>query len=262
MSGGPRDPPTLVDTHCHLFLMEEDPADVLRSARNAGVAQVVCAAIDPESSREVVAMADRYPEVFATAGMHPHTASALDDAGKRAIEGLLDHPRVVAVGETGLDHFRMLSPREDQERAFRWQVRLAGEAGKPLVVHCREAWDDVLRVLDEEGAERVVLHCFTGDPAIARRCVERGYTLSFAANVTYPNADGIRAAARAVPEDRLVVETDSPFLPPQDRRGGRNTPAAARTVAELLAAERGASIEALSAALTANARRAFGLPAD
>jgi TatD DNase family protein len=250
----------LVDTHCHLFLMEGQPDTMVATAREAGVEAMVCAGIDPGSSRRSRDMADSLAGVFATAGVHPHTASEFDAAGGAAIEELLDDPRVVAVGETGLDHYRMNSPAEDQERAFRVHCALARETGKPLVVHTRDAWPDVLRVLADEGAERVVLHCFSGGEAEAREAASRGYFCSFAGNVTYPNNDVLRAAAAAVPEELLLAETDSPFLAPQEIRGRDNTPGNVARVVETLAQIRNESAERVAQRTTDNARRAFALP--
>jgi TatD DNase family protein len=165
--------------------------------------------------------------------------------------------RVVAVGETGLDHYRKGSPLEDQRRAFRTHIALSIETGKPLVVHVRDAWEDAMRVMDEAGAERVVLHCFTGDEATAREAAARGYIMSFAGNVTYPNATGLRAAAATVPADQLVMETDSPFLPPQHMRGQPNAPASVAAVAEELADLRGTTVKAMIERTTASALAAF-----
>ena len=167
---------------------------------------------------------------------------------------------MVAIGETGLDWFRMHSPREDQLASLAWHVGLSNETGKPLVVHVREAWEDVLRLLADERAERVVIHCFSGDAAIAKECTARGYWLSFAANVTYPKNPELREAAAAAPEDRLVVETDSPFLPPEGLRGRVNVPGNAWAAARAVAAERGADPDDFGAVLSKNARRAFTLP--
>ena len=252
--------PPIVDTHTHLFLMEDPPAAVVAGAIEDGIAQMVCAAIDPETTDASIAIAEAHPEVFATAGMHPHTASALDEAAKRAIVSRAAHPRVVAVGETGLDYFRMHSPREEQVASLRWHVGLSNETGKPLVVHVRDAWEDVLRVLREERAERVVIHCFSGGVTEARECASRGYRISFAANVTYPKNPGLRAAATKVSRDRIVVETDSPFLPPEGLRGKENVPGNARVALLAVAEARGEDHAALAAVVTANARAAFALP--
>ena len=169
--------PGLVDTHCHLFLIEDEPAAVTAAARSAGVGRMICVGADPESSRRSLELAESLRGVFATAGVHPHDASTFDRAAGSTVEELLIHPLVVGVGETGLDHYRRLSPPEDQERAFRTHIALSRETGKPLVVHVRDAWPDALRVLADERAERVVLHCFSGDETVAAEAAARGYFL-------------------------------------------------------------------------------------
>ena len=244
-----------VDTHCHLFLLDSEPSGVVEAAKAAGVDRLICVGVDPETSRRSI------EGVFATAGMHPHDASAFDrDAGAR-IEELLHDPRVLAVGECGLDFFRMHSPREDQERAFKAQIALSNDTGKPLVVHVRDAWPDVLRVLDEGSAERVVIHCFSGDAVIARECAARGYWVSFAGNITYPKNEHFRQAAQALALDRILVETDSPFLAPQTMRGHDNEPANVMTTIAEIARVRDARVDDIVEATAKNARAAFvGLP--
>jgi TatD DNase family protein len=249
----------LIDSHCHLFLMD-DPQAAVESARAAGVTGLVCVGIDGESSRRSRDLADALAGVFATAGVHPHTASEWGPAAGAEIEELVGDPRVVAVGETGLDYHRMRSPAEDQRRAFRAHCSLAREAGKPLVVHTREAWPDVFRILEEEGAERVVLHCFTGNTEVAREASNRGYLCSFAGNVTYPANQHLRETATVVPEELLLVETDSPFLPPESLRGRDNRPENIHQVLEALADARGEDPGALAEETAGNATRAFGLP--
>ena len=246
-----------VDTHCHLFLLTQDPKAVVEGAREAGVDRLICVGIDPASSRRSVELAESFRGVFASAGMHPHTASEFDETAGAEIEELLSNPQVVGVGETGLDFFRMHSPKPEQERVFRVHVRWSREVDKPLVVHVREAWPEALRVLAEEGAERVVLHCFSGDERAAAEAAARGYYLSFAGNLTYPGNDHLRAAARAAPRDRLLTETDSPFLSPQAARGRENTPANVLSVVECLAEIREEDPEALLRALAENAVEAF-----
>lgn len=246
-----------MDTHCHLFLVEDEPRNVVEEAREAGVGTIVCVGIDPGSSRRSVELAESYRGVFATVGLHPHDAEALDARAGADLEELLDNPQVVAVGETGLDFYRMRSPREAQERALRLHVRWSLESGKPLVVHVRDAWSEALRLLDETSAERVVLHCFSGDRAIARECAERGYFLSFAGNVTFPKNQHLREAATEVPIDRVLTETDSPFLAPQSLRGRENRPANVLAVVEAIAATRGVGTEDVLAATRANALAAF-----
>ena len=246
-----------VDTHCHLFLLDGDPAEAVKEARNAGVDTLVCVGIDPGSSRRSVELATSFPGVVATAGMHPHDASAFDAAAEAEIEQLLANPLVVAVGECGLDFFRMRSPRLDQERALRVQVRLAKAFDLPLVIHVRDAWPEILRVLDEGSAERVVLHCFSGDAEIAVGCADRGWFLSFAGNVTYPKNGHLREAAAAVPADRVLVETDSPFLAPQRLRGRDNAPSNVVDVIEAIATTREEPVEIVRKITAENARTAF-----
>jgi len=246
-----------VDTHCHLLLCDREPQPLVEEARAAGVSTLVCAGIDPDTSRRSLELAESFRGVFATAGMHPHTASAMDHAAGAAIEELCENPHVVAVGETGLDFYRMLSPREDQESNVRLHIALARDAGLPLVVHVRDAWPEILRLLEEGSAEHVVLHCFSGDARAARECASRGYFLSFAANITYPKNEHLREAAAAVPLDRLLVETDSPYLAPQALRGRDNAPANVVAVIDEVARVRGESADTVRAFTSANAARAF-----
>ncbi len=246
-----------VDTHCHLFLLHREPPEVVEAARAAGVDRLLCVGVDPDSSRRSLELADSLPGVFATAGMHPHEARNFDALASTRIEELLGDPRVLGVGETGLDFFRMNSPRPDQERVFRLHVDLARETGKPLVVHVRDAWPEILRLLDEGSAERVVLHCFSGNAEVARECASRGYFLSFAANITYPKNENLRDAVRATPLDRLLVETDSPFLAPQSLRGRDNEPANVLATIDAVASARGEDSRDVRDAAAANARHAF-----
>lgn len=250
----------IVDTHCHLFLMDGEPRAIVEAADAAGVAALVCAGVDAESSRRSQELADAISGVFATAGVHPHSASEFDAYAGSAVEGLLADPRVVAVGETGLDYYRMSSPADDQRKAFRAHCGLARETGKPIVVHTREAWDDVLAILEEEAVERVVLHCFSGDAIIAKEVVARRYYCSFAGNISYPKNEALRLAATEIPADLLLVETDSPFLAPQSVRGTDNTPANIGLVVEALAEARGEDAARVAEATTRNARAAFALP--
>src|SRR5688572_13369646 len=245
-----------VDTHCHLFLLERDAGEVLEEARAAGVGTVVCPGIDPESSRRAIELAESHPGVFATAGMHPHEASRFDAGARSEIQTLLANPQVVAVGECGLDFFRMHSPREDQVRVLIDHVALARDAGLPLVVHVRDAWPEILRLLDE-GSAAVVLHCFTGHVETALECADRGWHLSFAGNITYPKNAHIREAAAAIALDRVLVETDSPFLAPQRVRGRDNVPANVVDVIETIAAVRGETVENVRTATARNAMNAF-----
>ncbi len=252
--------PGFIDTHCHLFLMEGEPQDLVEEARLEGVHTMVCVGVDPETSRRSREIADGVAGVFATAGLHPNEASDWDAEGGRVIEELLADPRVVAVGETGLDYYRKGSPIEDQHRVFRAHCGLARETGKAIVVHSREAWEDMVAILDAESVERVVLHCFSGDEAQAVQAGERGWFCSFAANVTYPKNEHLRRAAAAILPELLLTETDSPFLAPSHLRGTDNRPGNVRSVVEILAEVRGADPAGIAALTSENARRAFGLP--
>jgi TatD DNase family protein len=247
----------VVDSHCHLFLLDEDPAAAVERARAAGVDTIVCVGIDPQTSRRSVELAASFRGVFATAGMHPHDASHFDARAGAEIEEMLADPLVIAVGECGLDFFRMRSPREDQQRVLRAHMSLSRESGLPLVVHVRDAWREILRVLGEGSVEKVVLHCFSGDAATAKACADRGWFVSFAGNVTYPSNGYLREAAASVPLDRILVETDSPFLAPQRLRGRDNTPANVVDVIEEIARVRGERVENVREATAANARVAF-----
>ncbi|MBI3649386.1 MAG: TatD family hydrolase [Actinobacteria bacterium] len=249
--------PGAVDTHCHLFLLDREPPEVVETARASGVDRLICVGVDPVASARSRDLADSLEGVFATAGIHPHESRDLDGAAGARIEELLDDPRVVGVGETGLDFFRMNSPRQDQERAFRLHIAWSRETGKPLVVHVREAWPDVLRLLDEGSAEQVVIHCFSGTTTEAQECARRGYFVSFAGNVTYPKNEHLRVAASALPLDRLLVETDSPYLSPQKLRGRDNEPANVIATIDSIASARDESFEHVRDATSANARVAF-----
>jgi TatD DNase family protein len=252
----------LFDTHAHLHFPEyaHDLDAVLARARAAGVTRQVTVGTDVDTSRAAVALAGRERDVWASVGVHPHDAARADAAALAEIERLAGAPRVVAVGEIGLDYFRDLSPRDVQLAAFRRQLELAARLGKPVIVHCREAHDDVLRILGEARVAAGVMHCFSGDVDVARRCLDLGLVISLAGPVTYPNARALPAVARFVPGDRLVIETDCPFLPPQGYRGKRNEPAYLAITAARVAELRGEPIEALAARLTDNARRLFGVP--
>jgi len=248
-----------VDSHCHLFLIEDDTARVLARAHAAGVGTVVCVGIDPDSSRRSAELAESFRGVFATAGVHPHTASAFDRRAGTLIEELLANPMVVAVGETGLDLYRRLSSPEDQQRAFRTHIALSRETGKPLVVHVRDAWEDSLAILEQERAERVVLHCFSGKEQVAMEAQARGYFVSFAGNLTYPKAYHLRRSASLIDPARLLAETDSPFLAPQAVRGTSNSPSNLIHVLSQLAETRGEAQESIVQSTSEAAVTAFPL---
>ncbi len=252
----------LVDTHCHLHFPEfdVDRDAVLSRAVAAGVGHCVTIGTDLETSRRGVELARRTPGVSATVGWHPHDAAGWSDEAVPALEALSADSAVVAIGEVGLDYFRDLSPRPRQQEVFRQMIRLARRRRLPLVLHGREAHGDLLAILTEEWPAplRGVMHCFSGDAALVRRCVEMGLFISFASNLLYKSSGILREAARVVPDDRLLVETDAPFLPLPDRRGERNEPSAVRAVAEGLAALRGVTVEEMGACTTRNAAALFG----
>jgi TatD DNase family protein len=251
----------LVDTHCHLGLLERAPEEVVAEARADGVGHLVDVGIDLDSSRRAAANAARLAQVSATAGIHPHDAVALDERALGELRALLADERVVAAGETGLDYYRDHSPRDVQRAAFAAHVRLARELDKALVVHCREAFADVLAILDDEGApERVVFHCFTGDERVAARVVGAGWYVSFAGTVTFRNAPEQRAACAVVPLDQMVLETDSPFLSPHPYRGQPNHPGRVAVTAATVAAVHDLPVEQVAETTTRTATRAFRLP--
>jgi TatD DNase family protein len=257
-------PPDLFDTHAHLHFPDfaGDLGTVIARARAAGVRRMVTIGTDPATSRAAIEVAEREPDVWATVGIHPHDAEEADDAALAEIERLATAARVVAVGEIGLDFFRDLSPRPTQERALRAQLELARRVGKPVVLHCRDAHDAMLPILAEHHVDELggVMHCFSGDVTIARRCLDLGLAVSLAGPVTYPKARALPDVARFVPIDRLVVETDCPYLPPQPFRGQRNEPAHIAITAARVAELRGETLERLAAALTATACALFRLP--
>jgi TatD DNase family protein len=253
----------LFDTHAHLHFPDfaRDLDAVLGRAREAGVRRMVTIGTDGETSRAAVAIAERDPDVWAAVGLHPHDAAGGDDALFAELERLAASPRVVAIGEMGLDFFRNLSPRPAQEAAFRRQLALARALRKPALIHCRDAHAETLAILAEERVSDVggIMHCFSGDVDIARRCLDLGLLVSLAGPVTYPSARALPAVATFVPADRLVVETDCPFLPPQPYRGKRNEPSYLTITAARVADLRKESLDELAPRMTENALRVFGI---
>lgn len=253
----------LFDTHAHLHFPDfaDDLDGVLERARAAGLRGMVTIGTDRESNRATVAMAERIPDVWASVGIHPHDAGEATEEDFAEMERLARSPRVVGVGETGLDFFRDLSPRDVQARVFRRQLDLARAAAKPVIIHCRDAHPEALAILDEARVGEIggVMHCFSADIAVARRCLDLGLMISLAGPVTYKNARALPDVARYVPMDRLVVETDCPYLTPTPHRGKRNEPAYVALTAAHVAALRGVEVETLGEATTRNAARLFGL---
>jgi len=247
----------VIDTHAHLDACEAPPEELLERARCAGVDRVLGIGSGVESWRATLALAERYDRVFAVLGLHPHQAGE-NEARLEILRDLLSHERAVGVGETGLDFYRDYAPRESQLECFRAQLALAAELGKAVVVHSRAAEMATAEALAGFGGT-VVLHCFSS-PALLETALERGYYVSFAGNVTYPKAEELRASAVRVPRDRILVETDSPYLAPQPRRGRPNEPANVVHTVAGLAAARGESLDELAELTTRNASEAFGLP--
>jgi TatD DNase family protein len=259
-----------VDTHAHLQEAEfdDDRDAVIQRAMSAGVRQVVVPAVDLDSAGRSVSLADRHAGVYATAGFHPHEAAGASPEALSAIEELLGHPKAVAVGEIGLDWFRMLSPRETQIAALEAQLAIAASHALPIVIHCRDAWDDLRpllepwakRAADRAGARPLgVLHYFSGSLEDARLYQELGFLISVHTSVTHPKAQGLREVVATLPLEALVIETDSPYGAPQAYRGKRNEPAYVVETAKQIALLKGVELEAVAAATTANAGRLFGL---
>jgi len=248
----------VIDSHTHLTSCAPQPEQLVAAAERVGVRRMLTVGTDSDSCRAALQIAEDFPQVYVAVGRHPNHATGFDDADLAELEALAAHPRCRAIGETGLDFHRQTASREDQERAFAAHMQLARATGKPLVIHTRAADDDTLSMLggQAEGL-RVIMHCFSM-PDRLDACLERGYWISFAGNVTYPPNAALRAAAREVPDERLLVETDAPYLTPQAVRKERNQPANVTLTAEVLAGERGVSYEQLEAQVERNAAELFG----
>jgi len=252
----------LVDSHCHLdfpdFSSELDA--VVGRARAAGVGRIVTISTRIKRHGDLIAIAERYDDVFCSVGTHPHQAHEELDIAVDDIVRMTEHPKVVAIGEAGLDYFYDYSPRDAQERGFRNHVAAARATGLPLVIHSRDADDDMARILEEEmgkGAFKAVLHCFTGGRALAERAIALGLSISFTGIVTFKKSDELRAIAATLPSDRILVETDAPYLAPGRHRGKRNEPAFVTETAKVLAETRGVSNDELARQTTENFFRLF-----
>jgi TatD DNase family protein len=248
----------MIDSHAHLDACSRPEAELVADAEAAGVNRVLAIGMDGASCRAALAAAEAFPQVYVAIGRHPLESTGFDGADLAELRALAAHERCVAIGETGLDYHRDRAPRDDQRRAFLAQIELARETGKPLVIHTRDAAQDTLAVLDDHAADvPVVMHCFSMTDRLDD-CLRRGYWISFAGNVTYPSATELREAAARVPRDRLLVETDAPFLAPQPLRGRENEPAHVVHTARSLADTLGAVYDELEAALERNAAELFG----
>lgn len=244
------------DHHCHLTTAKADPEDLVEAARLAGVDHLVTVGCDVEDSRRAIDVAARFDQVWATAGVHPHDA----DGGIDGLRDLLGEAGVVAVGECGLDYYYDNSDRAAQRRVFAEQIELAHSHDLPLVIHSRDAWDDTLAILDEHGLPRhTVFHCFTGGPVEAERCLDRGAFLSFSGIVTFNNAKSIQQAAAMTPIDRILVETDSPFLTPVPYRGSKNQPSLVTLVGQKIADVKNLSVDVVASSTWENTRDFYGV---
>jgi TatD DNase family protein len=262
-------PVPTVDAHAHMEIVTDaafdskEVADVIAEAKSVNVDRIVQVGYSAEQSRWCVGAAEKWnSSVLATVALHPNEAPVVVDldADLKIIEELAQHPRVRAIGETGLDYFRTPPDlRTRQQESFKWHIDLAKRTNKALVIHDRDSHDDVLSILSEVGApEKTVFHCFSGDVAMAKICIERGYILSFAGTLTFKNAPELRDAVKLVPLDQLLVETDSPFLAPAPHRGAGNTPAQIANIVRAMATERNQDLAELATALSENAERVFG----
>ena len=246
----------MIDTHAHLTALD-DPGEAVERAAEAGVTRILTVGTDVEDCRRALALADEDDGVYAILGIHPHGAGTATDADLAELRVLLEHPKAVAVGETGLDWYRDYAPRDDQRRVFAAQLGLASELGKPAVIHTRAADDDTLAGL-ADFAGIVVLHCFSS-PHLLPTALERGWYVSFAGNATFPKAVDLRLAATQVPADRILAETDSPYLAPQPVRGRPNEPANVVHTVDALARARGQEADELGRQIERNAAQCFGL---
>jgi len=251
----------LIDTHCHLDFPEfdSDRPEVLKRARQAGVEYIINVGSSITGSINSVKLAQDDANIFAVVGCHPHDSQGFSSQDLEALRTLAKSDKVAAIGEIGLDYYRNLSPQENQQKTFVSLLRLAEDLDLPVVIHSRQAQEDTLRIMDQEGVKRAIVHCFGGDLIFLRACLERGYLVSFTCNVTYKKAQDVRDAVKAVPLERFCLETDAPYLAPQGFRGKRNEPAFMRELAEQISRIKGLSVEEISRATTRNAKTFFNL---
>lgn len=254
-----------IDSHAHLDFdrFDDDRGEVISRAKARGVSRVISIGTRIESTERAIALAERYPEfIYATAGFHPLYMTDDHEEGWRSLEELIVHPRVVGVGETGLDYYYDHTPHDQQRRSFRRHLQLANRFQKPIIIHIRDAFEDAFKIIDEEGIKAGgVVHCFTGGPEECLASLERGLYISLSGIVTFKSAKALRAAVPLVPNDRLLIETDAPFLAPTPHRGQRNEPAFVVDTAHCIAQLRGETLENLSLLTLENTARLFSLPA-
>ncbi|HOW59955.1 MAG TPA: TatD family hydrolase [Candidatus Omnitrophota bacterium] len=255
--------PGLTDTHLHLHFpqYDADRAEVIQRALKNGFSFLINIGTDLEDSRRAIAIAEEYPEVYAAVGYHPHETKTANPEDLEELAKLLAHPKVVAIGEVGLDYFHDHSPRDVQEKLFQTFLDWCKQYQKPIIIHCRDAYADLLRTLRGTGQTsfRGVLHCFSSTAETMMQFLELGFYIAFGGALTYKKNDSLREACRLCPEDRLLLETDAPYLAPQSKRGQRNEPLFMMETAEFAAGLRGVSTEKVAASTTVNAKRLFGL---
>ena len=262
----------MIDTHAHLDMahFNEDREDVIARAVESGVTRIITVGIDTDSSKNAVKLAESHKGIFATAGIHPHDATEVKREDIALLREIASNPKIVAVGEAGLDFYRNRSPAESQLQVLQWQLDMAVEVNLPVIIHCRQGDEQIIPVLHDwvssnkrsENGIPGVIHCFSGDVEIARKYLDMGFFISFGAYIGYPTSTNLSHVIRFVPQDRIVVETDCPFLPPQSHRGKRNEPAYIPQIVALIAGIRQVSAEVVAEQTTENACRLFNLPLD
>ena len=253
----------MIDTHAHLEMpqFDGDRDEVIKRTVESGISLIIDVGSDLKGSRTALELARRYDFIYASAGIHPHEVKGVTIETYKEIRELLSDPKVVAVGEIGLDYYKDYSPRDIQQREFINQIRIAKEFKKPVIVHSRDAREDTLKILKDEKVSEIggIMHCFSGDEEMARRCMDMGFYISFAGPITYPNADKLRKVVKSIPTNRLLIETDCPYLAPQQMRGKRNEPAYVRHVAEKVAEVKGLTVEDIERVIRLNVHNLFGI---
>ena len=249
----------LVDTHCHLDFpeFEADRDEVITRAKNQGIGYIINIGSSLKGSRKSLELSRQHNFIYATIGLHPHEADKFNDEAKAAIEELAGNDKIVAIGETGLDYYKNFSKAENQRVLFKYLVNLAKDLGLPLVIHSRQAQEDTLNILNSALPVKCVVHCFSGDETFLRKCLDSGFFISFTCNITYNKARDLRNIVKLTPLDRLMLETDAPFLPPEGFRGKRNEPAYVKILSEEISRIKEVALEEVAEITTDNAKRFF-----
>ena len=252
-----------VDCHSHIHVREfdQDREVVIQRARDAGVSTLINVGFDTEGNFHALALAKKYDFIYATMGIHPHLADEWNEHVARKItDAVRTEPKIVALGEMGLDYYKNFQPKELQQHVFKEQLKIAQELNLPVIIHCRDAFEDTFKILDEIGNEKVLMHCFTGTIEEARECWKRGYYMAFTGIITYPTAEDLRQVVKECPIDKLLIETDCPYLAPQRHRGKRNEPAFLVETAQQVIATKGLSEAVFQKQLLQNIKILFGIP--